>query len=85
MLQHWCVLSRMLLFLKWTRRKNQEGSNLLTMEAIISSSRTLESDTPGLGFVRSVRRRTILLKCEHLISEMLLHFNKSRSQNALDG
>ena len=44
MLQYWCVLLCMPFFLKWTRHKNQEGSNLVTIEAIIPSSRTLGSD-----------------------------------------
>ena len=44
MLQYWCASSRMSLFLTWTRRKNLEGSNVATMEAIIPSPRTLGSD-----------------------------------------
>ena len=65
MLQYWCVLSRISLFLKWTRRKNQEaeeGSNLVTMEAIIPSSRTSGSDAhTRFGFC------SLCAKAHHLV------------------
>ena len=62
MLQYWCVLSRMPLFLKWTGRKNQEDSNLVTMEAIIPSSRTLGSDAhTRFGFC------SLCAKVHHLV------------------
>ena len=37
--------------------------------------------TPVLGFVCSVRGRTVLLECERVIFEMFLHFNMGWSQN----